>query len=208
MVWQQRAHQSMACLVIGHQLLGGAVGHSPALEASDDSVSCVVDLLHGDASLVAPRRQDGRLVHEILEICSAEASRALGDVQKRHLFCQLLVLHMHIQDLLPALHIWQTHGDPAVETTRPQQGLVQDVRTIGGSNYNDAAVAFKAIHLSEDLVQGLLALVIAASHAGAALSADGVELVDEDDARRLLLGLLEDVANPRGTHAHEELNEL
>ena len=38
-------------------------------------------------------------------------------------------------------------------------------------------------------LQGLLALVIAASHAGAALSADGVELVDEDDARGVLLGL-------------------
>ena len=37
--------------------------------------------------------------------------------------------------------------------------------------------------------QGLLALVIAAPHAGAALSADGVELVDEDDARGILLGL-------------------
>ena len=37
--------------------------------------------------------------------------------------------------------------------------------------------------------QFLLALVIAALHAGAALSADGVELVDEDDARGILLGL-------------------
>ena len=37
--------------------------------------------------------------------------------------------------------------------------------------------------------QGLLALVIAAPHASAALSADGVELVDEDDAGGVLLGL-------------------
>ena len=50
-------------------------------------------LLHGDASLVAPRRQDGRLVHEILEICSAEASRSLGNVQKRHLRQRAATLH-------------------------------------------------------------------------------------------------------------------
>ena len=33
--------------------------------------------------------------------------------------------------------------------------MLLSVRTIGGSNYNDAAVAFKAIHLSEDLVPWL-----------------------------------------------------
>ena len=38
-------------------------------------------------------------------------------------------------------------------------------------------------------LQGLLALVVAAAHARAALAADGVQLVDEDDARRVLLGL-------------------
>ena len=35
----------------------------------------------------------------------------------------------------------------------------------------------------------LLTLVIAAAHAGAALPADSVDLINEDDARRLLLGL-------------------
>ena len=38
--------------------------------------------------------------------------------------------------------------------------------------------------------------------------ADGVQLVDEHDAGRLLLGLLEEVAHARGAHAHEHLDEL
>jgi len=36
----------------------------------------------------------------------------------------------------------------------------------------------------------------------------GVQLVDEDDAGRLLLRLLEEVAHPRGSHSHEHLDEL
>ena len=42
----------------------------------------------------------------------------------------------------------------------------------------------------------------------AALAADGVELVDEDDARGVLLGLHEQVADARGPDADEHLDEF
>ena len=44
----------------------------------------------------------------------------------------------------------------------------------------------EAVHLGEHLVQRLLALVVPAAEAGAALAADGVDLVDEDDRGGLL----------------------
>ena len=94
---------------------------------------------------------------------------------------------MHLQDLLPALHVRQPHGDAAVEAPRPQERVVQDVAAVRGRHHDDAAVAFKAIHLRQDLVQRLLALVVAAAHARAALPPDGVDLINEHDAGRLLL---------------------
>ena len=42
----------------------------------------------------------------------------------------------------------------------------------------------------------------------AALAAHGINLVDEDDAGSILLGLLEKVAHAGGTHAHEHLYEI
>jgi hypothetical protein len=63
---------------------------------------------------------------------------------------------------------------------------------------DDAAVAFESIHLGKDLVQGLLLLVVAAARPGTptpALLGHRVDLVDEDDARRVLLGLGENVAH-------------
>ncbi len=41
----------------------------------------------------------------------------------------------------------------------------------------------EAIHLAENLIERLLALVVPAAEAGAALPADGVDLVDEHDRR-------------------------
>src|SRR5439155_24917396 len=54
----------------------------------------------------------------------------------------------------------------------------------------------------------LLALVVAAAHAGAAVAADGVDLVHEDDAGRVLLGLLEQVADAARADADEHLDEI
>ena len=56
--------------------------------------------------------------------------------------------------------------------------------------------------------KGLLALVVAAAEAGAAMAADRVDFVDEDDAGRILLGLLEHVADATGADADEHLDEV
>ena len=47
-----------------------------------------------------------------------------------------------------------------------------------------------------------------AAEAGAAVAADGVDLVDEDDRRRRRLGLLEQVAHADGADADEHLDEV
>src|SRR3974390_1331963 len=47
-----------------------------------------------------------------------------------------------------------------------------------------------------------------AAQARTAVPADGIDLVDEDDARRMLLRLLEHVAHARSADAHEHLDEV
>lgn len=63
------------------------------------------------------------------------------------------------------------------------------IRSVCGSEHNDACVALETIHLCEQLVDGLLAFVIAAAHASTSLPSDGINLIDEDNAWSLCLGL-------------------
>ena len=98
--------------------------------------------------------------------------------------------------------------DLPVEAARAQQRRVEDVGPVGGGDQDDAALDVEAVHLDEQLVQGLLALVVAAAEARAAVPADGVDLVDEDDRRGVRLGLLEQVADPGGADADEHLDEV
>ena len=108
-----------------------------------------------------------------------------------------LPLMWTLEDLLATLDVGPIEDDLAVEPARSQQRRVEDVRSVRGGHDDHVRVRVEAVHLDEDLVQGLLALVVRAAEAGAALATDRVDLVDEDDARRVALGLLEQVAHAR-----------
>ena len=89
---------------------------------------------------------------------------------------------------------------------RAQQRLVEGLRAVGGRQHDDALVVVEAVHLGEELVQRLLALVVGRER-GVAPLAHGVDLVDEDNAGRLLVGLLEEVAHLGGAAPDEHLDK-
>src|SRR4029077_2832642 len=65
------------------------------------------------------------------------------------------------------------------------------------------------VHLGEDLVEGLLLLIVAADpQSRAAAPADGIQLVDEDDRRRRLASLHKEVAHARGAYPDDRLDEF
>lgn len=115
---------------------------------------------------------------------------------------------MDFQDLLAATDIGQRHHDLTVETARTQQCRIQHVGTVGCGDHDDALAGFKAVHFNQHLVQRLFAFVVAATQAGAALTAHCIDFVDEDDARRVLLGVFEHVADTGRAHADEHFNEV
>ena len=73
---------------------------------------------------------------------------------------------------------------------------------------NDPRVRFKAVHLNQELVEGLFALIVPAAEPGPASPTHRIDLVNEEDAGRVLLALRKEVANARGTDAHEHLYEV
>ena len=98
---------------------------------------------------------------------------------------------MHVQDALAALHVGHVHHDLAVEAAGAQQRGVEHVGAVRGGDEHHGVVGLEAVHLDEQLVERLLALVVATAQTGAALTADGVNLVDEDDGGASFLSLLE-----------------
>ena len=112
------------------------------------------------------------------------------------------------QDLLAALDVGPRHHHLAVEAPGTEERRVEHVGPVRGRDQDDALVGLEAVHLDEELVERLLALVVAAAESRAAVASDRVDLVDEDDAGRVLLALLEEVAHARGADADEHLDEV
>src|SRR6202041_2825601 len=82
------------------------------------------------------------------------------------------------------------------------------VGAVGGGDDDDALVRLEAVHLDEQLVQRLLALVVTAAQTCAAVTPDRVDLVDEDDAGSILLALLEQIAHAARADADEHFNKV
>ena len=115
---------------------------------------------------------------------------------------------MNREDALAPLHVGTVDDDAAIEAAGTQQRRIEHVGTVGRGDEDDAFVRFEAVHLDEQLVQRLFALVVTAAEAGAAMTADRVDFVDEDDAGGVLLALLEQVADARRADADEHLDEV
>src|SRR4051795_3716377 len=118
---------------------------------------------------------------------------------------------MDLQDLDAPRLVRRLHRDPAVEASWSQQRRIEHLRPVGRAKHHHVRAGLETVHLGEDLVERMLALVIAPAQpadVAGARAADGVELVDEDDGRGRFLGLLEEIAHARGAYADDRFYEL
>src|SRR6186713_825981 len=114
---------------------------------------------------------------------------------------------MDFEDGFAAFQIRLVDGDLAVETTGTQQGRIQNIRAVGGSQYDNTAVSSKTIHFHQQLVQGAFPFIIAHDGVLASCTADGVDLIDEDDTGRLLTCLFEQISYPAGAHPDKQFDK-
>ena len=195
-------------MVGGDLLLVLADDAALAARPADDAVDGLLQRGAGDDRAVLAGGQQRGLVDDVGQVGAGHADGALGQPVQVGVLGDRLALRVHLEYRAPAGEVRVRHRDLTVEAAGPQQRRVEDVGPVGGGDQDDALALAEAVHLDEQLVQRLLAFVVAAAEAGAALAADGVDLVDEDDARAVLLGLLEHVAHTGGADADEHLDEV
>src|SRR5690554_2959528 len=210
-------------VVLGHQttdngVTGLVVGgielfflghdHGFALGTHHDLVLGQLEFGHFHHPLVGAGSKQGRLVDQVGQIGTGEPRGPAGNRRGHYIVTHRHPAHLHLENLFATTDIRQPHHYLTVEAAGAQQRRVQHVRAVGGGNDDDAVVGLEAVHFHQQLVEGLLALVVTAAEAGTTMAADGIDLVDEDDAGRMFLGLLEHVTHAAGTDTDEHLDEI
>src|SRR5207248_2117296 len=169
----------------------------------------LADVVGCDLAALAADRQQRGLVDDVGQVGAGEAGRAVGDVLPVDLTGDGLVAGVDPEDALAAVTVGTLDGDVPVEPAGPAKCWVKDVGAVGRTDDNDAAGDVEAVHLDEQLVEGLLALVrTAGAAAGTTLATGSVELVDEDDRWRSGTDTGEQVADTGRADADERLDEL
>mmetsp|Transcript_14045 Transcript_14045/g.35385 ORF Transcript_14045/g.35385 Transcript_14045/m.35385 type:complete len:951 (-) Transcript_14045:158-3010(-) len=206
---QHRGHQPLAHLVRrNHALFDQAVLQCWPPHALQHAVHRVVDVIRVDGIRVAPQRLQRRLVEHVGQLGWAEPGEVARHLVQVHVRGHGVLAGVHPQHVAAAHGVWLEHLDLAVKAAGAHEGGVEQVRAVGGRHKDDADVGREAVHLREQLVQRLLALLVGLHARLRALDAQRVDLVHKDDARRVDARALEEVAHARGAHAHDDLHKL
>ena len=96
-----------------------------------------------------------------------------------------------LEDLQPPVAVGDPDLDLAVEAPRPAQGRVEGVRPVRRADDHDLPAGLQSVHERKEL-RDHPSLDLAGDLVP--LRCDAVQFVDEDDARGVFLGLLEDVS--------------
>jgi hypothetical protein len=98
---------------------------------------------------------------------------------------------VHFQNLNASFDIRYIDSDLAIKPTRAEKSGIQNVSAIRCRDNDNTSVTFETVHFSEQLIEGLLALVIAPANTSSTGSTNGIDLIDENYARSIFFCLLE-----------------
>jgi len=207
---KEPGQNGMTGLVIRHGPPVLFVDHHPfPLNSHEDAVLGDLKVRALYILLVGPAGDDGGLVHQAGQFGAGKPGGAAGYVFQVDILAQGHPAGVDLEDLQPPLHIRGQNVDLPVEAPGPEQGRVKDVGTVGGGEDDDGLIGGETVHFHQEGVQGLTPFILSAgTAAGRAVAADGVDLVDEDDAGGVLLGFPEQVADPGCTDPDEHLDEI
>ena len=138
-------------------------------------------------------RFDRRLADQGGEVGADEAVGLAGEAAQLDPFRQRHAAGVDAEDLAAAAFVGHADHDLAIEAARPAQRLVERLGPVGGGDDDQILARLEAVEQGQQLRdQPFLGL------AGdlAALGRDRIDLVDEDDRRRPLRRLLEELAQP------------
>ena len=186
------------------------VGHLLALflGSHGDLQDRFLDLIICDEALAPADSHERRLIHQVLQIGSCKAGRSLRDGIEVDIVSERFPAGVDLQDRLTTADVRKSHVNLPVEAAGTQQRIVENIRAVRRRHNDDAVVVPETVHLHEELVQRLLALVMTAAEAAASLPSDRIDLVDEDDRRRDLLCLFKQITDTSRADADIELNKI
>ena len=88
---------------------------------------------------------------------------------------------MDVENFCSFLDTGKTNLNLSVKATRSEKSRIKTITSVCSRKHNHRRVGLEAVHLHEQLVEGVVTLLVAATHSTATLLANSVDLVNEND---------------------------
>ena len=147
-------------------------------------------------------------IQEIFKISACESLSSLSDDLKINIRTQGFIFSMNFEDLLTSLNIRITDNDLSVESSRSEQSWVEDITAVGGSDNDNAFVACETVHFNEQLVKCLFTFIVTAAETGTSVTADSIDLVDENNSRGVFFSLFKEITDTGSAHTNEHFHKV
>ena len=115
---------------------------------------------------------------------------------------------MHFKDGKATADIGFIEHHLAIEASWAQQGRIKHIGAVRGRDDNDIGLFIKAVQFNEQLVERLLSFVIATQTRIVTLAAYSVDLIDKDDAWRVVFSFFKEIAHSRSSNTYEHLHKF
>src|SRR5262249_10930590 len=152
--------------------------HALALGAHQDLVLGQLKVIHEHGFAVVASCVQRRFIHHVGEFSAGEARSAARKNRKIHIVGQGNLACMYAKDLFTSTNVGKRDHHAAIEASGTEQRWIQYVRPVGGGDQDDAFIGLEAVHFHQELVQGLLALIVPAAQARSTVAAHGVNFID------------------------------
>src|SRR6478752_7536221 len=149
--------------------------------AEQNLIKRVFKVCRGNLLLVVSRGDQRRLIDQIRKIGASEAGGRAGHDAQVEPLGDWQPARVDGENRLAPLLVWEADRHLTVKPARTEQRGIEHVRTVRRRHDDDFHIRIKTIHLDEELIERLLALIIRSAETGEPLTANSIKLVNEDD---------------------------
>src|SRR5512142_445966 len=115
---------------------------------------------------------------------------------------------MDFQNFLPSHNVRTIHDHMTSESSRAKKSRIQYFGSIGSRHDDHAGIGVESVHFGEQLIQGLLLFVVSSHGIDPTGLTQGIQLIDEDDARSMVLSLRKEIPDPGRADSDKHLDEI
>ena len=207
---QRQRYQRVARLVISDEFSLKRVQDATFLfQTCNDSLYCRGEIVQGDFCRRSARCYDGGFVDEIGQVGAAETGRQRGHIVKRDFPGNMNSLDVNPEYGGAPNLVGAIDENLAIESACPKQSRIKDFRSVGCREEDYSLSCIETIKFAEQLIERLLFFVVAPAQGACPTSTtEGIQFVDENNARGTGARLIKQVPDPGRANTDEHFNKL